>query len=192
MLRILGWAPHSSGKMVLRFILGNEYNFCFSRSLTLVSRYLGISVNKLGSQQFPVSKFVTEEGLGWWGRQLTLNFPPRVVLGCGLLVGLPRRQGCRQLPLPGRPASSPARVTVTGPSGCVNGPIPACPPHGFPAPRVSPAQRLCLPPAGLETGAGRLLALLDTVDQRLPLGHLMGFWALFSFCSHPGHCIARS
>ena len=118
-----------------------------------------------------------------------------------------------------RPASSPgwhpALPRVTGPAGCASTPVPVCPPDGFcnPAgkvlevlcppphqvPRVSPARRLCSALAGLgrsggepEIRAGNLLALLDTPNQRLPFGRLMGFWALRSFCSRPGHRVARS
>lgn len=98
-----------SGKMV--FILGSKCNFCFSCSITLVSRYFDVSVNKLASHQFPASKFVIEEGPERWSWQLSpgLDFPPRPggvlgggVLGGGAVVGLPRRQGCGQPPPPGR------------------------------------------------------------------------------------------
>lgn len=169
MLRILGWAPRFSGKMVLMFILGNKCNFCFSCFISLVSWYLGILVNKLASHQFPDSKFVIEEGLERWSWQPSpgLDFPPGGVLGRGVVVGLPRRQGCRQLPLPGR---HPALPCVTGPAGCASAPVPACPPDGIhnpvgggqgmlcpppcQAPRVSPARRLCSALTGLGRSGG--------------------------------------
>lgn len=90
MLRIVVRAPRSSGKMALMFILENKCNFCFSRCITLVSCYLGVSVDKLASHQFPAGKFVMAEGLERWNRQPSpgLDFPPGVCsavarwLGC--------------------------------------------------------------------------------------------------------------
>lgn len=133
MLRIVVRAPRSSGKMVLMFVLENKCNFCFSCCITLVSCYLGVSVNKLASHQFPAGKFVMAERLERWNRQPSPgpDFPPGGVLGRGAVVGLHRRQGCGQLPLPGRhPALAGIQLRLTSLvlAGCASAPVPACPP----------------------------------------------------------------
>lgn len=80
MLRTLGWALQSSCKMMLIFIFGNKCNFFFSHSVTLVLWYLGASVKKSASHQFPGNIFVIEEGLARWSWQPSpgLDFPPWV------------------------------------------------------------------------------------------------------------------
>lgn len=154
MLRILGWAPCSSGKMVLMFILGNKCNFFFPRFITLVSRYLGILVNKLASHQFPASKFVIEEGLEWWSQQPSpgLDFPP------GVCSAAARWLGC---------AGGRAAGSSHCPAGVQPWPVPSSAPRHQPR-WLSKRPRTGVPPDGFRNLAGGALGVLCPPPRQAP------------------------